>query len=131
MFIALSQDAQGVAAAFGTAFCWALTALFFSAASRRIGQFHVNQIRLVQACIVLALACAVTGTFIAAPMPQLVLLALSGLVGLTLGDAAGFLSLQILGPRRTTLRTAPAPGCEALLTTPQAGDSRGRGGASG
>jgi drug/metabolite transporter (DMT)-like permease len=125
MFLALSQDAQGVAAAFGTAFCWALTALFFSAASRRIGQFHVNQIRLVQACIVLALACAVTGTFIAAPMPQLVLLALSGLVGLTLGDAAGFLSLQILGPRRTTLLMALAPGFAALMMIPLLGESLG------
>ena len=97
MFAGMSTDAQGVAAAFGTAACWSMTALFFSAASRRIGQFHVNQIRLVQACVMLAIACAVLGVYSYAPTAQIVLLALSGLVGLTLGDAALFLCLQIVG----------------------------------
>lgn len=120
--LAFAQDAQGVAAALGTAFCWAMTALFFSAASRRIGQFHVNQIRLVQACLFLAAACAVTGVFVAAPWPQLVLLALSGLVGLTLGDAAFFSCLQIIGPRRGSLIMALAPGFAALLMVPLLGE---------
>jgi drug/metabolite transporter (DMT)-like permease len=125
MFAAMSTDAQGVAAAFGTAACWSMTALFFSAASRRIGQFHVNQIRLVQACAMLAVACAVFGAFTSVPMVQLVLLALSGLVGLTLGDAALFLCLQIVGPRRGSLIMALAPGFAALLMVPLLGESLG------
>jgi drug/metabolite transporter (DMT)-like permease len=120
--LALAQDAQGIAAALGTAFCWAMTALFFGAASRRIGQFHVNQIRLVQACIFLGAACFVAGAFTQAPWPQIALLALSGLVGLTLGDAALFLSLQIIGPRRASLIMALAPGFAALLMVPLLGE---------
>jgi drug/metabolite transporter (DMT)-like permease len=120
---ALTTDAQGVAAAFGTAFCWAMTALFFSAASRRIGQFHVNQIRLVQACVLLTLACLALGAFSAAPLVQVGLLLLSGLVGFALGDAALFLSLQIIGPRRGSLIMALAPGFAALLMVPLLGET--------
>lgn len=123
MFAGLTEDAQGVAAAFGTAFCWSMTALFFSAASRRIGQFAVNQIRLVQACVLLAVACLVTGAFVPVPDVQLLLLALSGLIGLTLGDAALFLSLQIIGPRRGSLIMALVPGFAAVLMIPLLGET--------
>lgn len=123
MFTLISQDAQGIAAAFGTAFCWSMTALFFSAAARRIGQFHVNQIRLVQACVLLAIACLAMGAFSYAPPMQLLLLAASGLVGLTLGDAALFLCLQILGPRRGSLIMALSPGFAALLMVPLLGET--------
>lgn len=123
--LALTQDAQGIAAAIGTAFCWAMSALFFTAASRRIGQFHVNQIRLVQACLFLGAACLVTGAFTMAPWAQLALLALSGLVGLALGDAALFLSLQIIGARRGSLIMALAPGFTALLMVPLLGETLG------
>lgn len=123
--LALTQDAQGIAAAIGTAFCWAMSALFFAAASRRIGQFHVNQIRLVQACVFLGAACLVTGAFTTAPWAQLALLALSGVVGLALGDAALFLSLQIIGARRGSLIMALAPGFTALLMVPLLGETLG------
>lgn len=125
MIAILDNHDLGVLAAAGTAACWAFTALFFSAASRRIGHFHVNVIRLVIACVLLTLACAVTGVFAIAPGAQFMLLALSGLVGLTLGDAAGFMSLQILGPRRTSLLMALAPGMTALLMVPLIGEGLG------
>lgn len=127
----LDNHDLGVLAAAGTAFCWAMTALFFGAAARRIGQFHVNAIRLVIACALLGLACAVTGVFAAAPMAQFVLLALSGLVGLTLGDAAMFSALQILGPRRASLIMALAPGMTALLMVPLLGETLGWAGVAG
>jgi len=117
------NEPLGIAAASGTAVCWAFTALFFSAASRRIGQYHVNQIRLVIACVLLSLGCAALQAYQPVPLNQLVLLALSGLVGLTLGDAAGFSSLQILGARRASLLGALAPGCAALLMIPMLGES--------
>jgi len=117
------NEPLGIAAASGTAVCWAFTALFFSAASRRIGQYHVNQIRLVIACVLLSIACAVLQVYQPVPLNQLVLLGLSGLIGLTLGDAAGFSSLQILGARRASLLGALAPGCAALLMIPMLGES--------
>ncbi|MBK9974926.1 MAG: DMT family transporter [Planctomycetes bacterium] len=117
------NEPLGIAAASGTAVCWAFTALFFSAASRRIGQYHVNQIRLVIACVLLSIACAVLQVYQPVPLNQLVLLGLSGLIGLTLGDAAGFSSLQILGARRASLLGALAPGCAAILMIPMLGES--------
>jgi drug/metabolite transporter (DMT)-like permease len=123
MLLEASTDAQGIAAAFGTAFCWAMTPLFFGAAARRIGQLHVNQIRLVQACLMLGAACVVTGAIAAAPWVQLVLLGLSGVVGLTLGDAAMFLCLQIVGPRRGSLIMALAPGFTVMLMVPLLGET--------
>lgn len=117
------NEPLGIAAASGTAVCWAFTALFFSAASRRIGQYHVNQIRLVIACVLLSIACAVLQVYQPVPLNQIVLLSLSGLVGLTLGDAAGFSSLQILGARRASLLGALAPGFAALLMIPMLGES--------
>ncbi len=113
-----STDAQGVAAAAGTAICWAMTAVFFSAASRRIGQLHVNKIRLLLALVLLAAACAVFGAYQAVPAPQLVLLSLSGVVGLALGDAALFSALRIIGPRRGSLIMSLSPGFAAVLMLP-------------
>jgi drug/metabolite transporter (DMT)-like permease len=88
-----------------------------------VGQYHVNQVRLVQACILLAIACAAFGLYAFVPLRQLVLLALSGLVGLTLGDAAGFKSLQILGARRASLLGSLAPGFVALMMWPLLSES--------
>lgn len=116
-------EMRGIAAAAATAVCWSFSALFFSAASRRVGQYHVNQVRLVQACILLAIACGVLGHYAFVPMRQVVLLSLSGLVGLTLGDAAGFKSLQILGARRASLLGALVPGIVAMMMWPLLNES--------
>ncbi|HRJ79320.1 MAG TPA: DMT family transporter, partial [Planctomycetota bacterium] len=103
MFSAIADPSLGALAATATAFCWAVGALFFTSASRRIGQFKVNQIRLVMAIVLLVAACAFTGAFGALPLGQAALLALSGFAGLTLGDAAYFFALQTIGPRRGAL----------------------------
>lgn len=113
-----TTELHGLAAAAATAVCWSFSAIFFSAASRRIGSYHVNQVRLVQACLLLALACAVFGAYSYVPLNQLALFGLSGLVGLTLGDAANFSAMQILGARRTSLLGALAPGFVAMLMVP-------------
>ncbi len=115
---------NGVIASAATAFCWGSAALFFSVASRRMGQFHVNQIRLVLAVVLLAGASAVAGLFAAPiPTPQLVLLALSGLVGLVMGDSAYFMCLTVLGPRRGVLLLSLAPAFTAALAVPMLGET--------
>lgn len=119
----MTHDAQGLAAAFGTAVCWAMTAMFFSAASRRIGQLHVNKIRLLIALVVLSVACAALGAFQPVPVRQLALLSLSGVVGLALGDAALFSALEIIGPRRGSLLMSLSPGFAAVLMLPLLGET--------
>ncbi|MHC4840100.1 MAG: EamA family transporter [Planctomycetota bacterium] len=122
MWIAQTSDMHGVIAAGATAFCWAMTALFFSAAARRVGHFYVNQTRIVIGCILLGIGVVVFGSYEAAPNSQIILLALSGVVGLALGDAALFSCLQILGPRRGSLLMALAPGMAALMMIPLLGE---------
>ncbi len=113
----------GEAAAFATAVCWSVTPFFFTAASRRVGSFPVNVIRLAMASLLLAVAVFVTGSAASVPTRQAAFLAASGVVGLTLGDAALFQSLYILGPRRVSLLSALAPVIVALLAIPLLGES--------
>ncbi|HUV29867.1 MAG TPA: DMT family transporter [Acidobacteriota bacterium] len=102
----------GELAALGTAFCWSFTAVFFSEAGRRIGSFRVNSIRLLFAvtiyCIVLLVT---TGRIFPEDLnsSQVFWLALSGFIGLVLGDGCGFKALVMIGPRLTTLLWSTAP----------------------
>lgn len=98
--------------------------MFFSSASRRLGQFNVNQIRLVMAVALLSAAAAVMGLYSGAlPRPQLALLALSGVAGLVIGDSAYFVCLTVLGPRRGILLLSLAPAFTAALAVPMLGES--------
>jgi drug/metabolite transporter (DMT)-like permease len=119
----------GEAAAVTTAALWGGSALAFSAASRRIGSFRVNQLRLLLACGVLGAALAVhavvAGALAFPPGPQAALLLASGLVGLTLGDAALFRAFVLLGARRVVLLTALAPVFVAFLAIPLLGERLG------
>ncbi|MCC6575283.1 MAG: DMT family transporter [Planctomycetes bacterium] len=114
---------NGVLAAAGTAFCWGTAAVFFSSAARRMGQFHVNQIRLVMAVLLLAASAAAMGLF-GAPLPanQMALLAVSGFSGLVIGDSAYFVCLAILGPRRGILLLSLAPAFTAAMAVPMLGE---------
>lgn len=109
----------GESAALACAACWALSTVCFTAASRRCGATAVNQFRLLLACVLLAAAFAVCGLVqgfeAAPPTRQALLLGASGIVGLTLGDAALFRAFVILGARRVSLLTALAPVFVALL----------------
>ena len=102
----------GELAALTTAICWSFTAIFFSESGRRIGSFRVNSIRLVFAagiyCIILL---ATTGQLFPGDInrTQVLWLALSGLIGLVIGDGCGFKALVMIGPRVTTLLWATAP----------------------
>jgi len=113
----------GEAAALATAVCWSVTPFFFTAASRRIGSFSANVVRLVMACVLLGGAVLVTTAGDAPPPRQTLLFVASGLIGLTLGDAALFESLVILGPRRVSLLGALAPVVVAVVSVPLLGEN--------
>jgi drug/metabolite transporter (DMT)-like permease len=112
--------ALGLLAGLLTSVLWTFTSIFFTAASRRLGSTVVNAARIVLAALLLALIYRfVTGDdrrwFPALEPRQLVLLALSGLIGLSLGDQALFTAFVDLGPRRATLIMTTAPIFAALL----------------
>ncbi len=108
----------GETAALATAVSWSACAQFFAAAGRRVGSVAVNHIRLILALLLLPLMHRVViGTFLPrdAGSTALLLLVASGFIGLTLGDAAGFRALVMIGPARTTLVVTLTPAIAAIL----------------
>ena len=118
----------GELAALGTASCWTLASLVFTRAGRQIGAFNLNKLRIPIAAICLAGAVIVTGSshdLMRLARGDVAWLALSGLIGLTLGDSCYFHSLVILGPRRAMLLMSSAPVMAALLALAFLGEHLG------
>lgn len=93
---------QGEIFALATALCWAGSSMSFAYASRAVGGLPVNHFRLFVAVPVLALlAWLLTGQWWPSHVAEdrVLLLVMSGLVGLVLGDIGFFHALAVLGPR--------------------------------
>jgi drug/metabolite transporter (DMT)-like permease len=116
---------KGEAAALCTAVSWAGSALLFAAAARRVGANPVNLVRLGMATILLGALVLATGTATLPPAGQIALLALSGVIGLGLGDEAWFRALRILGARRASLFSPVWPVFAALAAWPLLGETLG------
>lgn len=103
--------ALGYAAGVATSGLWTATSLLFTAAGRRIGPTAVNATRLAVAILLLGVSHrALAGTWLPpASAGQVALLALSGLVGLCLGDQALFVAFVDIGPRLAMLIMTTAP----------------------
>lgn len=101
----------GEAAGLGTAMCWVGTSFCFAAASRRLGAGTVNLVRSVLALgPLLLLNLLILGDgWPDASWESIGWLALSGVVGLALGDQFLFSSLVDLGPRLAVLLMTLAP----------------------
>lgn len=96
----------GESFALATAVCWTASGTAFAVASRAVGALPANQFRLVAALPVLfVLAFCVTGQWwpVHASGERIALLALSGLVGLVLGDIGFFHALATIGPRLSSV----------------------------
>ncbi len=102
----------GEAAALTTALCWAFTSLFFTEAGKRIGSFKVNNIRLLMAVLVyIVVLLFYKGSLIpeSLTLNHVLWLGLSGIIGLVIGDGAGFKAMVMIGPRFASLLYASAP----------------------
>ena len=87
-------------AALAAALCWALTGLFAADAVRALGPYRFNLIRQLFIAALLALTVLISGTWAQLGWHAVWLLALSGLIGLLLGDTFNFTAVDRLGPRR-------------------------------
>jgi drug/metabolite transporter (DMT)-like permease len=107
----------GHVAGLTTSGLWTGTSLCFTAATRRLGPTRTNAVRLVMAVILLAaMHRLVTGVWVPGAVGgQVLLLAASGLVGLTIGDQALFTAFMQLGPRLVMLIETTAPLFAALF----------------
>lgn len=112
------------------AVCWSVTTLLFTYAVRRIGSLNLNLVRLTLATGMLAiLAIGIAGTswMRSTPRGDLLLLGISGIIGLTIGDWAYFRSMHLLGPRLATLLMALSPPVTVVLGLALLGERPGLG----
>lgn len=87
-------------AALGTATCWATTGVLASDAIRALGAFHFNLIRQAFVTVLLAGIVVTLGEAEVPGPTGIAVLALSGVVGILLGDTLNFAAVGRLGPRR-------------------------------
>ncbi len=109
--IAMFASYMGPAAGVATSLLWTATSLFFTAAGRRIGPTLVNATRLTLAVGLHGVThLALVGTLWPDVSPgQLLFLAMSGVIGLSIGDQALLVAFVDIGPRLTMLIMTTSP----------------------
>ncbi len=116
----------GQIAALATAFCWSLTAIFFSYSGRLVGSQVVNRSRLIFAMVFIAIThLFLVGTllpFDAEPY-RWGWLALSSILGLVLGDTFLFQAYVLVGPRLSMLMMSTAPILSSIMAWLVLGES--------
>jgi drug/metabolite transporter (DMT)-like permease len=107
----------GPAAGVATSLLWTATSLFFTAAGKRIGPTAVNAARIVLAIALHAVTFRLVGGawFPNAAQGQVLYLAASGIIGLSIGDQALFTAFVEIGPRLSMLIMTTAPLFAALF----------------
>ncbi|HWR12167.1 MAG TPA: DMT family transporter [Rectinemataceae bacterium] len=112
------MEKLGALAAFGTAFCWSISAIFFENASKRVGALAVNFWKVFMAFFFLALAgLALNGRpfpLDATPRTWLYLF-LSGIIGFLVSDYFLFNAYILIGSRITVVFQALTPLFTALF----------------
>lgn len=106
-----SDTLIGPLAGIATSALWTATLLFFAAAGSRIGPTVVNASRIMLAIVLHAITFRLLSGmwFPDVAGNQILLLALSGVVGLSIGDQALLTSLVYIGPRVAALVMTTAP----------------------
>ena len=101
---------KGEVAALMAALAWATASVIWVRAGRRIPPLELNLAKGIIGCVLLALTLALTGgLFVTVDRRAVILLGVSGAVGIGLGDTAYFESINCLGARRALLLSMLAP----------------------
>ena len=112
-------------AALGAALCWAAGGLIAIGPVRAIGPVAFNRLRMSIVFVGLAAAASLLGGWRTLDPASVAILALSGAVGIVLGDTALFWALGRLGPRRNTVVYATNAPLTALLAWAVLGEALG------
>ncbi len=97
------------------ALCWAFGSLFSATAASQLGAFAFTRWRLFFALILLWAVSLYSGQWRSLDGPSVAALALSGLIGIFIGDTALFACMNRLGPRRSGVLFASHALFSALL----------------
>jgi len=116
----------GELAALAGALSWAIATLIFSKFAHHLSAM---QMTLTKGCLALTL---MLGTLLLMPLPSahialepMLWLALSGFIGIAIGDSAYFAALRRIGPNRTLLLESLAPPLSGILALCLLGDHLG------
>ena len=106
------MDRAGELAAFATALCWTMGAVFFEQGIKRLGVLTVNFIKVSIAFVLLTITAALFRGMplpLDAPRNALIFLPVSGLVGFVIADIFLFSAYATVGPRVAMLFMALSP----------------------
>lgn len=112
-------------AALGAALCWAAGGLIAIGPVRVLGSIAFNRVRLTIVATALLIATTLMGGWQTLDAGSALTLALSGLLGIVVGDMALFWSLSRLGPRRNVVIYAANAPLTALLAYALLGEALG------
>ncbi len=105
----------GEMAAMGTAICWSFSSVLFAVASKRVGPLVINLLRLPLAIFLLFSTYFLLKGDFSIAWQSAVYLALSGIIGLAIGDTFLFNSMVMVGARLSMLLLSLSPPITALL----------------
>jgi drug/metabolite transporter (DMT)-like permease len=101
--------------ALGAAACWAFSSLLSVSPSRHLGALAYTRLRMLMMTVLLWLAVLMLESETRWDLLQIGAMALSGLVGIFVGDTANFSAINRLGPRRAGVLFATNAVFSALL----------------
>ena len=101
--------------ALGAAGCWAVTSILSAPQARHLGAFAFTRWRMLLVFCMLLPVVLITGGWRSLSLAQGGVLAISGMVGIFVGDTALFAAMNRLGPRRTGVLFATHAVFSALL----------------
>lgn len=101
--------------ALGAAVCWALGSLLSVSPSRHLGAFAFTRWRMLMVALMLWAVTLASGGWRSFPLESWGVMAISGLIGIFVGDTALFAAMNRLGPRRSGVLFATHAMFSALL----------------
>jgi drug/metabolite transporter (DMT)-like permease len=110
-----SLPALGELAALGSALVWSFSITLYTLHGKDIPAHETNLFRSLVALIILGAGILITQPVWPQDPASIGILALSGLIGLAIGDSAFFASLKRLGAQNTSASQCLSPGMAALL----------------
>jgi drug/metabolite transporter (DMT)-like permease len=101
--------------ALGAAVCWAFTSVMSAIPARHLGTFAFTRWRMALVLLMLVPVVLVSGSWRSLSLADCGVMAVSGFIGIFVGDTALFGAMNRLGPRRTSVLFATHAFFSALL----------------
>lgn len=101
--------------ALGAAVCWAFTSVMSATPARHLGTFAFTRWRMALVLLLLLPVVLFTGSWRSLSLSDCGVMAVSGFIGIFVGDTALFAAMNRLGPRRTSVLFATHAFFSALL----------------